>query len=1210
MALYHFSVKVLSRGSRNTVRSLAYRAGCELYDSRTDQTFNYQDKPVQHVELILPKEAPSWAVEIQKLMADDRQKGVQAFCDCVEAAEKRIDARVWREFEFSLHRDLTKEQNILLAREFVEEQLCSHGMTAQLNFHFDVDKDTGEEKPHCHVLAVTRRLEENGWRLKKDRDWNKKELVLELRQQWQEYSNTHLKRHGHDIQIDHRSHKERGIEMEPQPKRGRGILEQEKRTQEVSPPFVTEKSKAFHEVQLRNLYRLMRQPEIVFDIVTKHHATFMWADVQKIVHQYVDDAPLFQRLEEKLKNSKDLLVLQSGEIGTENAIYTTRRMLTAERSLVETADALGGRMSHGVAGHHRERGINKANADLNAQGGLSEDQVKAIHHLVDEGQLKCVVGIAGAGKTTALGVCQEIWQMEGYAVYGLTPTGKAAQNLEQSGIRSSTLHKFLKSYEEGRCQYNENSVLVLDEAGMVDMERFEKLLGAAKDLGVKLIIVGDGAQLQPVEAGPAFRLVTARLGKAELTTVLRQKEDWQKEATALFGQQKTEEAITKYADKGHVHIIRECLPFGNTPEEVVKLYEVSHRLFSLIYREMAKDVKQENPEASNTFAPILAHQDFERYAHWKDIERKAARSIFQNVRVCQPILEERQLDPLSLALVLSDKHQPQDVQKEEAKDLLQKHNLDYLRGIQKASRAGVDVREAAKEQLVQAWHRDFNKDPDKTTLMLAYSNRDVNDLNQSARALLKESGYLSKEEFSYTIKKETEDDFGRKQALTENKSFSKGDRLVFTRNNYGLGVKNGTMGTITVLDAQKIHVRLDEGALVEKTHSEGQDVSFKEVSFSPKLNPHFDQGWAVTIHKSQGTTVDKAYVLASYEMIQNLAYVAMTRHRDDMQVFGSSFDFWRPEKLPQVLAKSGEKLAAGDYLSTDSLNALMEKEDHLLTKIFERVSNELEAIGAVSKQAFWTIADHFLKTPREKEAPVLHQEGIREEVRANELLQQKSLSNTQEKSPLEAVYEEMSHPAFANAQFIKKVFDKGLKLHGETEAIAYWDSRKDSFFQAYHQNLETVEKELQSPLLDHLEDEWKDKVREFATQDPLKILTFLAEKKEEEFHRRESVASEERKARERVEAQEKAAFVEQKRQSDLRDAYWRFKELDRAMKATLHPPVSLREEFRQLGHTLSQDKDFMHTLSRQDTNITRVLERFQEQRRERELERDDGGYSR
>ena len=134
MAIYHFSAKVLSRSSRNTVRAIAYRAGCKLYDERTDQTFDYQYKAVQHVELLLPKDAPAWAVEIQQLMIVDRQKGVQAFVDKVEAAEKRIDAQVWREFEFALHRELTKEQNMALAREFVSDEICSHGMAAQVNF--------------------------------------------------------------------------------------------------------------------------------------------------------------------------------------------------------------------------------------------------------------------------------------------------------------------------------------------------------------------------------------------------------------------------------------------------------------------------------------------------------------------------------------------------------------------------------------------------------------------------------------------------------------------------------------------------------------------------------------------------------------------------------------------------------------------------------------------------------------------------------------------------------------------------------------------------------------------------------------------------------------------------------------------------------------------------------------------------------------------
>ena len=347
MALYHFSAKALSRGSRNTVRAITYRAGCELYDQQTGQTFNYGDKAVQHVELVLPKDAPSWAIETQKLMAEDRQKGVQAFVDIVEAAEKRVDARVWREFEFALHRELTEEQNKTLAREFVQDQLSGRGMAAQLNFHCEVDEETGEEKPHCHVTVTTRRLVEHGLSEKKEVEWDKKAMLFDLREQWANYSNFHLKLHGHDVQIDHRSNKERGIEMEPQPKQGKGILEQETRNKsltliEIDP--VTDKAQSFYDVQLRNLYRIMKNPEVVLEIVTKHHGTFMWADVQKKLHQYVDHAPLFERLESKLKRSNELVLLRMEIVrdssGTmqNKAIYTTRSMLKAERSLIEQAE--------------------------------------------------------------------------------------------------------------------------------------------------------------------------------------------------------------------------------------------------------------------------------------------------------------------------------------------------------------------------------------------------------------------------------------------------------------------------------------------------------------------------------------------------------------------------------------------------------------------------------------------------------------------------------------------------------------------------------------------------------------------------------------------------------------------------------------------------------------------------------------------------------
>lgn len=989
MALYHFSAKVLSRSSRNTVGALAYRAGCKLYDDQTGKFFNYESKPVEHVELLLPKDAPEWAVEIQQLIATDRQKGLQDLCNIVEGAEKRMDAQVWREFEFALHRELTKEQNMVLAREFIQDQICARGMAALLNFHFDVDKETGDAKLHCHAVITLRPLDENGLSPKKEREWNRRELVCELRQQWQDYSNFHLKLHGHDVRVDHRCNKERGIEMEPQPKMGKNVLEMEKRLQKLEGDEdhkpITDKAKAFHDVQLRNLYRIMRRPEAVLEIVSKHHSTFMWADVQKVLHRYVDEVPLFQRLEAKLKNSSELMLLKADPEGQRQSIYTTRTLLKTEKSLVETAEALNKSKSHTVKEYQIWQALRDANESLKDHGGLSQDQQRAIWHMSDEGQLRCVVGIAGAGKTTALGICQDIWKAEGYNVYGLAPTGKAAQNLEQSGISSQTLHKFLKSFEEGRCQYNANSVLVLDEAGMVDMERFEQLLGAVKQLNVKLIVVGDGAQLQPVEAGPAFRLVTQRLGKAELNTVLRQTEEWQREATVLFGRQETQEAIQKYMDKGHVHIVEEKFPDfyeardTRDRESIVKLYEVSSRTSSRIFREMMKACPSEMSR-SEAASFINHHQDWELYLKWKNLQKSTAAQILNEGESYRLSLGIKGMDPTPMAQLFVDRNLDKAAQQTAVNDLLKERGLDSLIGIEKQQGQSIDMRKEAKEVLIQAWHTSFQGNPEKQSLMLAYSNRDVNDLNTLARTLLKESCHISREEFTYTVAKMAENDFGDKRTVKEEKSFSKGDRIVFTQNNYGLGVKNGTMGTITNLDKQTIQVNLD-----------GEEN--KEISFAPNLNPYFNQGWAVTIHKSQGTTVDQTYVLASYEMNQNLAYVAMTRHRENVHVFGSSLDFWRPEKLPEVLAKSGEKLSAADYLDADSLNKLMQKEDHLLTKIFDRISNELEAMGAVSKKAFWQVADYFLGNNRDKEIRVdsgFVKESVREEIRAEKVLKTRS----------------------------------------------------------------------------------------------------------------------------------------------------------------------------------------------------------------------------
>jgi hypothetical protein len=189
--------------------------------------------------------------------------------------------------------------------------------------------------------------------------------------------------------------------------------------------------------------------------------------------------------------------------------------------------------------------------------------------------------------------------------------------------------------------------------------------------------------------------------------------------------------------------------------------------------------------------------------------------------------------------------------------------------------------------------------------MLAFTNKDVKSLNETARQMMRDQGQIIGQDFRYETHKINRDDFGKETITQELKTFAKGDRLLFIRNNNSLGVKNGTLGTILSLNSHKIMVRVDD--------------SGKEISFAPKLYPFIDNGWATTIHKAQGVTVDHVKKLASIQEYRNVAYVGMSRHRHSIEVFGSNLDFSREEQIVDRLSRIQEKLSGFDYLDSNKI---------------------------------------------------------------------------------------------------------------------------------------------------------------------------------------------------------------------------------------------------------------------------------------------------
>ena len=167
-----------------------------------------------------------------------------------------------------------------------------------------------------------------------------------------------------------------------------------------------------------------------------------------------------------------------------------------------------------------------------------------------------------------------------------------------------------------------------------------------------------------------------------------------------------------------------------------------------------------------------------------------------------------------------------------------------------------DTREQARGELVDGWDRARQAEPGKSRIILTHTNAEVQSLNGEARDRLRASGDLGDD---VTVKA----DRGERQ-------FATGDRIMFLRNERGMGVKNGTLATIERVSPEGMAVRLDDG---------------RGVAFDTKDYAHVDHGYAATIHKSQGVTVDRAHVLATPGMDRHSAYVGMSRHRDDVQLY-------------------------------------------------------------------------------------------------------------------------------------------------------------------------------------------------------------------------------------------------------------------------------------------------------------------------------------
>jgi hypothetical protein len=215
-----------------------------------------------------------------------------------------------------------------------------------------------------------------------------------------------------------------------------------------------------------------RDPEQVLATLTRHNATFSERDLDRHLGKHLKAAAERTAVKVQVLEHEDFVPLYDRETGEAAGRFTTRLVRTQEwTALADAAEIAESRTPAVPAPAARTALVGQE---------LRPDQRDAFNHAITAGGLKIIEGRAGTGKSYALGVIRHAHQLAGHRVVGLAPTNTVAQDLKADGFaEASTVHAELFRLKNGRTQWNARTVVIVDEAAMLDSRITGELLAEA-----------------------------------------------------------------------------------------------------------------------------------------------------------------------------------------------------------------------------------------------------------------------------------------------------------------------------------------------------------------------------------------------------------------------------------------------------------------------------------------------------------------------------------------------------------------------------------------------------------------------------------------------------------------------------------------------------------------------------------------------------------
>lgn len=274
-------------------------------------------------------------------------------------------------------------------------------------------------------------------------------------------------------------------------------------------------------------------------------------------------------------------------------LYTDAATLTNEDMVMEARNDGGGpAVSASVAMESLEAYRHHGHPELH-----NDQRAAAAAVLLSGNRLDAVVGPAGTGKTTALGAIKSAWESEfgRGMVIGLAPAAASAEVLglelimatenvakwlyESVGHGASTRamrffnavqrlrergsdlgpHATLLAQEAARLaadqerwRFHRNQLVIVDEASMVSTLQLSALVQQTQDAGAKILLVGDPAQLDAIDAGGVLGWLDRQEKVVRLRTIRRFEQCWEQDASLKLREGDIG-VVTEYEEHGRIN---------------------------------------------------------------------------------------------------------------------------------------------------------------------------------------------------------------------------------------------------------------------------------------------------------------------------------------------------------------------------------------------------------------------------------------------------------------------------------------------------------------------------------------------------------------------------------------------------------------------------------------------------------------------------------